>query len=399
MNISVGTFIAIACQGEVGTGVENTVAPSLSAADYNVGTTVTVSLGTWTGATALAGSLRYVSDDTEIDTFTADGTYDLADADFGESLYLYVVPNGDTGAAVASAAVGPVAEVPVQVLGAELLTNPLFSNWTTDNPDGWTVTGESGSDPMVTQVASGGGAGTGAARFYSSATNSQPRLAQSILTLGDYYETELDMSAYVSGPLIAIRHGGASADLDTLTSVHVTRGLRRATGTTNLTLIPDGNAPVDFTVNAVSVKKVTPNAQLTAPSATMRLDFYYDLAASPLQGNEVRLFARISDFAAGNYWELRLIRVSGQWNVELNRVATFTRTLIASASNIGTTDGLRLNFNGNDISLFTTANAGGLWTQRDTTKTNATYNTATGVNVMYTSDITPGQLRYAPADV
>jgi hypothetical protein len=108
MNISTGVFISIACQGEVGTGVENTGAPSLSAADYNVGTTVTVSLGTWTGATALAGSLRYVSDDTEIDTFTADGTYDLADADFGQELYLYVVPDGNAAAAVASAAVGPV---------------------------------------------------------------------------------------------------------------------------------------------------------------------------------------------------------------------------------------------------------------------------------------------------
>jgi hypothetical protein len=109
MNISVGTFIAIACQGEVGTGIENTVAPSLSAADYNVGTTVTVDLGDWTGATALAGSLRYVSDDTEIDTFTADGTYLLLDADFGEELYLYVVPDGNAAAAAASAAVGPVA--------------------------------------------------------------------------------------------------------------------------------------------------------------------------------------------------------------------------------------------------------------------------------------------------
>jgi hypothetical protein len=151
MNISVGTFIAIACQGEVGTGVENTVAPSLSAADYNVGTTVTVSLGTWTGVTALAGSLRYVSDDTEIDTFTADGTYLLDDADFGQELYLYVVPDGNAAAAVSSAAVGPVAwpyllqdemtdELAVDLIHNTLATDGVHTRNVIDTADKLTMT-------------------------------------------------------------------------------------------------------------------------------------------------------------------------------------------------------------------------------------------------------------------
>jgi hypothetical protein len=111
MNISIGTFIAIACQGEVGEGTPtNTVAPSITSADYNIGTTITVSLGTWTGATSLAGSLRHVSDDTEIDTFTADGTYLLADTDFGEELYIHVTAQPG-GVEAAGAAVGPVAVV------------------------------------------------------------------------------------------------------------------------------------------------------------------------------------------------------------------------------------------------------------------------------------------------
>lgn len=48
-------------------------------------------------------------------------------------------------------------------LGAELLANGDFASWTGDNPDGWTVTGESGSNPMVTE------APAGVARFFDSA--------------------------------------------------------------------------------------------------------------------------------------------------------------------------------------------------------------------------------------
>lgn len=85
----------------------NTALPSIMSADYNVGTVATISLGTWTGATSLAGSLRHVSDDTEVATFTEDGTYQIADTDFGESLYLHVTAQpGDVAAE--SAAVGPV---------------------------------------------------------------------------------------------------------------------------------------------------------------------------------------------------------------------------------------------------------------------------------------------------
>ena len=44
--------------------------------------------------------------------------------------------------------------------GIELVTNGDFANWTTDNPDGWTVVGESGGaigsrDPEISQVATG----------------------------------------------------------------------------------------------------------------------------------------------------------------------------------------------------------------------------------------------------
>src|SRR5947208_616842 len=39
-----------------------------------------------------------------------------------------------------------------EVLGAERLTNGDFANWSGGNPTGWTVSGESGSDPEVSEV-------------------------------------------------------------------------------------------------------------------------------------------------------------------------------------------------------------------------------------------------------
>lgn len=76
-----------------------TVNPSLDG-DAIVGSTLTVSLGTATGADSYAGSLRHVSDDTEVDTFTEDGTYEIADTDFGEQLYLHVTATGPGGETV-----------------------------------------------------------------------------------------------------------------------------------------------------------------------------------------------------------------------------------------------------------------------------------------------------------
>lgn len=40
-------------------------------------------------------------------------------------------------------------------LGAELLGSPYFDNWTSDDPNGWTVYGESGDDPEVSEAATG----------------------------------------------------------------------------------------------------------------------------------------------------------------------------------------------------------------------------------------------------
>jgi hypothetical protein len=158
MQISIGTFIAIACQGEVGEGTPtNTVLPAITSADYNIGTTITVSLGTWTGATSLAGSLRHVSDDTEIDTFTADGTYLLADTDFGEELYIHVTAQPG-GVEAAGAAVGAV-----ELADAFTRANGDLGNGWTHTASKWTITSNAltASPAVGAELATNGGMESG----------------------------------------------------------------------------------------------------------------------------------------------------------------------------------------------------------------------------------------------
>lgn len=84
--------------------------------------------------------------------------------------------------------------------GSELVANGSFATWSGDNPSSWTVSGESGSDPEVSQVAPdelNGGVGTGAANFYS--TSATVSIAQTILTVGQSYRLTFDITATNEG--------------------------------------------------------------------------------------------------------------------------------------------------------------------------------------------------------
>jgi hypothetical protein len=308
-------------------------------------------------------------------------TYTPVDADFG--LYLRVLGDG-----AASNAAGRVVEVPVQTLGAELLTNGDFSAWTGDDPDGWTVTGESGSDPMVTQVNSGGGAGTGSARLFSG--GALIRISQSVLSAGSFYEFTHVLSALTGSVNTRLGTGN--------TFSYSTIGTKRGVGRASDSLFIIDHFAGDSVSDAASCKLITLNAQLTAPSANMDMSFFYTLPVSPVQGDTVWLLPRVSNFASGNYWLALLEYTGSQWNITLYSVASHTRTpRIATVTDIGATDGLRVEMDGDSISLYTTANDGANWTQRGTTISNSTYNTATGVNVVYASSVTPGRLVYTAA--
>lgn len=80
------------------------------------------------------------------------------------------------------------------VLGGELVVNGDFALWTGDNPNSWTVVGEVGADPEVSEVGAGqghGGAGNGLANFYSTAVTVS--IKQAIIAVGGWYVVEFDV--------------------------------------------------------------------------------------------------------------------------------------------------------------------------------------------------------------
>jgi hypothetical protein len=88
-------------------------------------------------------------------------------------------------------------------LGPELVGNGDFANWTNDDPDDWTIDGEIGSDPMITEV-------SGACRLYSSG----PWLSiqqYNILEAGKTYRLTVDILSAAAG---GIRFQTSSGDIE-----------------------------------------------------------------------------------------------------------------------------------------------------------------------------------------
>ena len=140
-------------------------------------------------------------------------------------------------------------------LGSELVTNGDFANWTGDNPDNWTISGESGSDPMITEVA-------GACRLYTSSAYITMR--QAILTLNNFYLASFDIDAADAGGL-SMRNGDTY--INTYTTIGSKTDVFRADDSSwptwfsfqrNGIPVP---AAADFTFDDVSVKQIT-NAAL-----------------------------------------------------------------------------------------------------------------------------------------
>ena len=134
--------------------------------------------------------------------------------------------------------------------GPELLKNGDFSAWTADNPDNWTVVGESGSDPMITEVGAGGGAGTGLARIFNTAVLVYIR--QSVLIIGQWYQAQLDIDTIVSGNIKLSNAAGQD-----YSPVYSTVGTKVTIfqAVTNTQFVVQRNAnPTDVTVDNVSVR-------------------------------------------------------------------------------------------------------------------------------------------------
>jgi hypothetical protein len=90
-----------------------------------------------------------------------------------------------------------------EILGNELLVNGNFSAWSGDDPTGWTVTGESGSDPEVSQVGVSeghGGTDTGAANLYT--TSGTVSISQSALVAGLTYQVSIRITKVTTGGVV-----------------------------------------------------------------------------------------------------------------------------------------------------------------------------------------------------
>jgi hypothetical protein len=130
-------------------------------------------------------------------------------------------------------------------LGPELITNGDFSNWTSDNPDGWTINGESGSDPMITEV-------SGACRIYSSATW-VAAYQYGILEVGTTYRLTVDVPNYVDGS-IAFQDGAENTIL--IVSSGEAQSVDFVAGGADFLFKRWSGSGDDITIDNVSVREV-----------------------------------------------------------------------------------------------------------------------------------------------
>jgi hypothetical protein len=285
-----------------------------------------------------------------------------------------------------------------QSLGAELLTNGDFSAWTGDNPDGWTVTGESGGDPEVTERAPTAlhgdavGAG-GACNFYRTVAGAV-YITQTVCTVGKWYEVANELTARAAGEVASVQPFGFFAWGTTVTT---RRFLGRATNTA-VNFYNTATA-IDLTIDNASAKLITLNVQQVMPANAI-VDFTYALPASPAAYNTISVFYRISDAsleAGYNCWRAYIQRNAANtaWDFRLDSINAGTATNRINVTGVGDTVGFRVRCNGTLHDCWTTAN-GTDWTTRGS-QVNVSWNdSATGINTIYCTGTTPTKLTATP---
>lgn len=277
-----------------------------------------------------------------------------------------------------------------QALGADVVVNGSFTAWTADNPNSWTITGESGSDPAVSEVGTGQdhtGAGTGSANWYRSSGSGFLIAGQNALTSGTWYEVETGISFVTGGPLTVNDAVNGILGQYSATGTYVLNG-RAGIATLQAYIV----GVSDITVDTISAKPMTLNAQVEF-GANGTFELYFTLPGSPKAGQTVRLWYRASDDQ--NYWVAYVRRntTNTAWDARLDRVSAGTATNTISVTGVGTPNAMRAIANGNDHTFWTSADGGGSWTQRGGTINNSTHATNTGLRAVYSDGITPTRLR------
>ena len=142
-----------------------------------------------------------------------------------------------------------------RVFSAELLTNPCFSAWTTDDPDGWTVAGETGVASEISEVGKGqghGDVGTGYCNlFVLDAIVDTVEISQDILVLGNKYYCSINVDTVLEGGIYITEN-------DNVVVNYTTAGVRQFTFTATETKFAvrsnrGGGIIDDVTIGCVSV--------------------------------------------------------------------------------------------------------------------------------------------------
>ncbi|MFA4973824.1 MAG: hypothetical protein WC683_14525 [bacterium] len=285
-----------------------------------------------------------------------------------------------------------------QSLGAELLTNPDFSAWTDDNPDGWTVLYESGGNPEATerdpdQTHADAKTVGGALNLYNTTGANVPRVQQTVLTVGHWYEVDQFVTAWAVGYLQVF----ISPWYRQYNEARHARDIMRSDTTAAVILI--SGLLGDATIDSISAKRITLNAQQTMPADAI-IDFTYALPVSPVAGDTINVFYRISGAsleAAYTCWRAYIRRndANTNWDFRLDSVSAGTATNRINATYVGDVIGIRVQCAGSLHDFWTTVN-GTDWTKRGA-QINVSHNdTQTGVNTVYSSQATPTKLTVTP---
>lgn len=178
-------------------------------------------------------------------------------------------------------------------IGTEALTNGSFSAWTANNPDSWTVTGESGTDPEVSQVGTSethGGGGTGLANLYTS--SAALSIAQNVLTIGTRYKATLTIDGLLSIGGVVIKNNGAA--VSPVYHLAGTKTVYFTAAAADFMIATDGAANV--TLQSVSCKPVSLYAGAVTRGALIRIRATFAGQTSQLYIGKIRDVS----FAPGN---------------------------------------------------------------------------------------------------
>lgn len=376
----------------------NTVAPAIET-DAVIGTEIVGDEGTWTPAPDSYAYQwqRYTSGAWADIVGAINKDYTPVDADFGRALRLVVGATSDTQTVLApSNETALTAEIPAQMLGANEVVNGDME--TGNPPTGW--------PPAV-------GTADGAADERTGGTGVQC-LQLTSTAEGTTYPV-VYKSVTVSSPNAFYLRAGWARNIETSwvswSFNNPNNPARQITGTAwmemvDIARITDTYQATNLNAMATAagqrarwddatLKKLTRNAPLVAPSADMMVSLLYELPETPAYGEQIWLLLRID--SDGNWWNAQLEYTGTRWDIKLNLTASDAKTAKITSTNIGATNGIRVTASGNLWTLETTADDGENWTQRGTTIEDATYQEATGVNAIWSPNVIIERLIYEDA--